>query len=213
MSTTPLVCDTVLAEADNVYKQWTTEEAEACAKAEQDIHMGEETAEGVGDEGTGVKMSHVEVPQLACKHLQQTIAESEDEAGPRVTIPPGSVLHKVPCARCSVKNAGCKKSMKAAGKWAQASASIARSSKAPKAGPSKWVHDDNNDDIVEVVKSRTRRKGKTSGCSAVSNKTVMDLLQALTMVRAKVVAAHTASLQLQVCIEQLAEVLAEHGIE
>ncbi|KIO00642.1 hypothetical protein M404DRAFT_29336 [Pisolithus tinctorius Marx 270] len=97
----------VLAKADDIYKWWTMEEAKARAKAEQDIQMGEETAEGVGDEGAGVKMSHVEVPQLAHKHSQQTIAESEDEAGLRVTIPPRSVLHKVPCARCSVKHVVC----------------------------------------------------------------------------------------------------------
>ncbi|KIO04904.1 hypothetical protein M404DRAFT_25990 [Pisolithus tinctorius Marx 270] len=141
----------VLAEADDVYERWTAEEAEVRAKAKQDVHMGEETAVGVGNEGTEVKMSHVEVPQLARK--------------------------------------------------------------APKAGPSKWAHDDDNDNIVEVVESRTCGKGKTSGCSVVSNKTATDLSQALAMVRAKAVAAHAANLRLQVCIEQLAEVLAEHGIE
>ncbi|KIO01106.1 hypothetical protein M404DRAFT_29063 [Pisolithus tinctorius Marx 270] len=126
-----------LVEADNLYERWTMEEAEACAKAEQDVQMGEETMVEVGDEGAGVKMSHVEVPQLAHKRLQQTIAESRDEAGLRVMIPPGLVLHKVPCARCSVKNAGCEKLMKAMGKRVQASTSIVQSSKAPKAGPSK----------------------------------------------------------------------------
>ncbi|KIN93533.1 hypothetical protein M404DRAFT_36024 [Pisolithus tinctorius Marx 270] len=184
-----------LAEADNWYKRWTVEEAEACTKAEQDVQMGEETVAEVGNKGAGLKMSHVEVPQLAHK----TIAESEDEAGPRVTILPGSVLHKVPCARCSVKNT--------------AGASIARSSKAPKAGPSKRAHNNDDNDIVEVVESRTRGKGKTSGRSAVSNKTATDLSQALAMVRAEAVAAHAANLRLQVRIEQLAEALAEHGIE
>ncbi|KIN96145.1 hypothetical protein M404DRAFT_33548 [Pisolithus tinctorius Marx 270] len=201
-----------LAKADDVYEWWTAEEAKACAKAEQDIQMGEETAEGVGDEGAGVKMSHVEVPQPARKHSRQTIAESEDKAGPRVTIPPGSVLHKVPCARCSVKNMGCEKLTKAAGKQAQAGASIGKS-RAPKAGLSKRAHNDNDNDIVEVVESRTCRKGKTSGCSMVSNKTVTDLSQALAMVRAEAVATHAANLWLQVHIEQLAEALAEHGIE
>ncbi|KIN95452.1 hypothetical protein M404DRAFT_34142 [Pisolithus tinctorius Marx 270] len=143
--------------------RWTAEEAEARVKAEQDIQMGEETAVEVGNEGAGLKMSHVEVPQLARKRSRQTIAESEDEAGPRVTIPPGSVLHKV----LGEERGGCEKSTKAAGKRAQAGASIARSSKAPKAGPSKRAHDDDDDDIVEVVESRTCRKGKTSGCSAV----------------------------------------------
>ncbi|KIO12295.1 hypothetical protein M404DRAFT_20119 [Pisolithus tinctorius Marx 270] len=198
-----------LVEADDWYEQWTVEEAEARAKAEQDVQMGEETMVEVGNKGTGLKMSHVEVPQPACK----TIAESEDEAGPRVMIPPGSVLHKVPCARCSVKNMGCEKLTKAAGKRVQAGASIVQSLKAPKAGPSKWAHDNNDDNIVEVVESRTCRKGKTSGRSAVSNKTVTDLSQALAMVRAEAVAVHAANLWLQVHIKQLAEVLAEHGIE
>ncbi|KIO09540.1 hypothetical protein M404DRAFT_22042 [Pisolithus tinctorius Marx 270] len=179
----------VLAEADDWYEWWTAEEAKARAKAEQDIQMGEETTVEVGNKGAGLKMSHVEVPQPACKRSRQTIAESEDKAGPRVMILPGSVLHKVPCARCLVKNA------------------------APKAGPSKRAHDDNDDDIVEVVESRTCGKGKTSGCSMVSNKTATDLSQALAMVRAEAVAMHAANLQLQVCIEQLAEALAEHGIE
>ncbi|KIN98790.1 hypothetical protein M404DRAFT_31109 [Pisolithus tinctorius Marx 270] len=165
----------MLVEADDLYEQWTMEEAEAHMKAEQDIQMGEETVVEVGDEGVGVKMSHVEVPQLAHKE--------------------------------------CKKSTKAVGKWVQAGASIAQSLKAPKAGPSKWAHDDDDDDIVEVVKSRTHGKGKTSRHSMVSNKTMTDLSQALTMVRAEAVATHAANLRLQVCIEQLAEVLAEHGIK
>ncbi|KIN94402.1 hypothetical protein M404DRAFT_35091 [Pisolithus tinctorius Marx 270] len=188
-----------LVEANDLYEQWTAEEAKAHTKAEQDVQMGEETTMEVGDKGMGVKMSHVVVPQPAHK----TIAESEDKAGPRVTIPPGSVLRKQ----------GCKKSMKAAGKQAQAGTSTAQSSKAPKAGPSKWAHNDDDDNIVEVVKSRTHGKGKASGRSMVSNKTATDLLQALAMVRAEAVAAHAANLQLQVHIEQLAEALAEHGIE
>ncbi|KIO11984.1 hypothetical protein M404DRAFT_19800 [Pisolithus tinctorius Marx 270] len=179
-----------LAEADDWYEQWTAEEAEARVKAEQDVQMGEETAAEVGNEGTGLKMSHVEVPQPARKRSRQTIAESEDEAGPRVTIPPGSVLHKESGRR------------------------LAHRLKAPKASPSKRAHnDDDDDDIVEVVESRTRRKGKTSGHSVVSNKTMTDLSQALAMVRAEAVATHAANLRLQVRIEQLAEALAEHGIE
>ncbi|KIO01400.1 hypothetical protein M404DRAFT_28695 [Pisolithus tinctorius Marx 270] len=166
-----------LVEADDLYKWWTMEEAEARTKAEQDIQTGEETAVEVGDKGMGVKMSHVEVPQPARK--------------------------------------GCKKSMKAVGKRVRAGASIARSSKAPKASPSKRAHDDNDNDnnIMEVVESRTHGKGKTSGRSTVSNKTATDLSQDLTMVRAEAVATHAANLRLQVHIEQLAEALAEHGIE
>ncbi|KIO13320.1 hypothetical protein M404DRAFT_18808 [Pisolithus tinctorius Marx 270] len=218
-----------LAEADDWYERWTVEEAEACAKAEQDVQMGEETAVEVGNEGAGVKMSHVEVPQLARKRSRQTIAESEDEAGRRVVIPPGSVLHKVPCVRCSVKNAvcfgvegrtcdgctrmkqGCEKSTKAAGKRAQAGASVGRSSKAPKAGPSKQAHDD--DDIVEVVESRTRRKGKAPVRGGLDGKAAVALSRALTMVRAEATALHAATMHLQVRVDQLTEALEELGIE
>ncbi|KIO01412.1 hypothetical protein M404DRAFT_28727 [Pisolithus tinctorius Marx 270] len=79
----------MLVEADDLYEWWTMEEAKAHTKAEKDIQMGEETAVEVGNEGAGVKMSHVEVPQLAHKHFWQTIVESEDKAGPKVMILPG----------------------------------------------------------------------------------------------------------------------------
>ncbi|KIO08931.1 hypothetical protein M404DRAFT_22747 [Pisolithus tinctorius Marx 270] len=207
--------------------RWTAEEAEAHVKAEQDVQMGEETAVEVGDEGMEVKMSHVEVPQLVCKHLWQTVAESEDEAGPKVVILPGLVLHEVLGEECGVfrsrgsnmqwlhmYEAGVREVDKGHRKVG-AGWHIMRSSKAPKASPSKWAHDDDDDDddIVEVVESRTCGKGKASGCSAVSSKTATDLSQALTMVRAEAVATHAANLWLQVCIKQLAEVLAEHGIK
>ncbi|KIN97834.1 hypothetical protein M404DRAFT_31900 [Pisolithus tinctorius Marx 270] len=55
-----------LVEADDLYEQWTTEEAEAHVKAEQDIQMGKETVVELSDDGA-VKMSHMEVPQPACK--------------------------------------------------------------------------------------------------------------------------------------------------
>ncbi|KIO10455.1 hypothetical protein M404DRAFT_21380 [Pisolithus tinctorius Marx 270] len=220
-----------LAEADDWYERWTAEEAEAHAKAEQDVQMGEETAVEVGNEGTGVKMSHVEVPQPARKRLQQTIVESKDEAGRRVMILPGSVLHKVPCARCSVKNAvcfgvegqtcdgcmrmkqGCEKSMKVAGKRAQAGASIGQSSKAPKAGPSKRAHDNNDNDIVEVVESRTHGKGKAPVHGGLDGKAAAALSRVLTMVRAKAAASHAATMRLQVHVDQLTEALEELGIE
>ncbi|KIN96109.1 hypothetical protein M404DRAFT_33590 [Pisolithus tinctorius Marx 270] len=220
-----------LAEADDWYERWTAEEAEARAKAEQDVQMGEETAVEVGNEGAGVKMSHVEVPHPARKRSWQTVAESEDEAGRKVMIPPGSVLHKVLCARCSVKNTvcfgvegrtcdgctrmkqGCEKSTKATGKRAQASASIGRSSKAPKAGPSKRAHDDDDDDIVEVVESRTRGKGKAPVRGGLDGKATPALSRVLTMVRAEAAASHAATMHLQVRIDQLTEALEELGIE
>ncbi|KIO08076.1 hypothetical protein M404DRAFT_23346 [Pisolithus tinctorius Marx 270] len=66
-----------LVEADNLYKQWTAEEAEAHMKVEQDVQMGEESMVEVGDEGAGVKMSHVEVPQLACVKSGPTPTNSD----------------------------------------------------------------------------------------------------------------------------------------
>ncbi|KAI5993126.1 hypothetical protein F5J12DRAFT_897045 [Pisolithus orientalis] len=76
-----------LAEADNPYKQWTVEEVEACAKVEQDVQMGEETAVELSNDGA-VKMSHMEVLQPAHKHSWQTVAESDEEpAWPKIHIP------------------------------------------------------------------------------------------------------------------------------
>ncbi|KAI6144411.1 hypothetical protein BKA82DRAFT_35645, partial [Pisolithus tinctorius] len=57
----------ILAEVDNVYEQWTVEEAEVHVRAKQDVQMGEENMQEIGDKGTAIKMSHVEVPQLVCK--------------------------------------------------------------------------------------------------------------------------------------------------
>ncbi|KIN98408.1 hypothetical protein M404DRAFT_31414 [Pisolithus tinctorius Marx 270] len=150
----------------------------------------------------------------ACKQSQQTIAESDKEpTQSKIHIPAmGMITHKEPWMQCALKrisctgmlgktcNActkikqGCEKSSKAAGKKAQAGASVARSTKAPKAGPSKWDHDSDDDNIMEVVKSRA--------CGNV-----------LTMVRAKAMASHAATMCLQVCVDQLTEVLEELGIE
>ncbi|KAI6002353.1 hypothetical protein F5J12DRAFT_894095 [Pisolithus orientalis] len=82
--------------------------------------------------------------------------------------------------------------------------------KAPKASPSKWAH---GDDIMEVVKGKTHRKGKAPVHGRFDGKTAMDILQALRMVRAKAVAAHVANLHLQVHIKQLLEALAKLGVE
>ncbi|KIO02195.1 hypothetical protein M404DRAFT_28105 [Pisolithus tinctorius Marx 270] len=189
----------VLAEADDWYERWTAEEAEARAKAEQDVQMGEETAVDVGNEGAGVKMSHVEVPQLARKHSWQTVAESEDEAGRKVVIPPGSVLHKVPDARSRRRP------------WE--SGRRPAHQLAPKAGLSKWAHDDDDDDIVEVVESRTHGKGKALVRGGLDGKAATALSRALTMVRAEAAASHAATMRLQVRIDQLTEALKELGIE
>ncbi|KIO08872.1 hypothetical protein M404DRAFT_22687 [Pisolithus tinctorius Marx 270] len=203
-----------LAEANDLYEQWTTEEAEAQTKVEQDIQMGEETAVELGDD-RAVRMSHVEVLQPARKWSRQTIAERDEEpARPKIHIPAtGMITHKEPCMQCALKRIsctgmlgktcdgcvkikqGCEKSSKAAGKKAQVGASVAQSMKAPKASLSKQGHNGNDDDdIMEVVESRAHSK-------------------ALTMVRAEAAALHAATMRLQVHVNQLMEVLKELGIE
>ncbi|KAI6003262.1 hypothetical protein F5J12DRAFT_783688 [Pisolithus orientalis] len=195
--------------------------------AEQDVQMEEETTVEVSDEGAAVKMSHEEVPQPAHK----MIAESNNDGRPQVSIPPGLVLHAVPCTWCTIKGMpcirpsgkmcngcmkmkqGCKESSKAGGRKVQTSALVACATKAPKASLSKWAHNDDSDDIVEVVKGKTCGKGKEPVCGRFNGKTTMDISQALGMVRDEAVAAHVANLHLQVCVEQLSEALVKLGVE
>ncbi|KAI6157171.1 hypothetical protein BKA82DRAFT_4346259 [Pisolithus tinctorius] len=196
----------ILAEVDDVYKQWTVEEAEVCMRAEQDIQMGEENMQEIGDKGTAVKMSHVEVPQLAHK----TVTRSDNELQPKVLVPPGSKT----CDGCAKMKQGCEKSNKeGGGKSAQAGASVACATKAPKAGTSKWAHDDDDNDVMEVVEGKTCGKGKAPVHGGFNDKTTLDILQALGMVRAEAVAVHAANLHLQVCVKQLSEALARLGVE
>ncbi|KIO13206.1 hypothetical protein M404DRAFT_18699 [Pisolithus tinctorius Marx 270] len=138
-----------VAEADEAYERWVSEEI-AQGRADEDVRMEEEASQVVEEQGVSLvapvvmeKMSHIEVvSQPVHKRSQQTIVESEDEDEPKIVIPPGLILHKVPCARCTVKNTactgpvghtcngcaqmkqGCEKSMKAVGKKAQAGASV-----------------------------------------------------------------------------------------
>ncbi|KIO04275.1 hypothetical protein M404DRAFT_26465 [Pisolithus tinctorius Marx 270] len=232
----------VIAEANKAYERWSVEEVAAAAHVggDEDVQMEEEVAQEAGEGlGTGAtvpavteRMSHVEVLQPACKQSRQMITESDNDGKHKVTVPPGQVLHAVPCAHCSVKGTpcfrpsgktcdwcmkmkqGCEKSSKGAGKRAQAGASITRLTKAPKAGPSKWaLDDDDDDDDVEVVETHAHSKGKAPVCGGLDGKTTSDISQALGMVRAEAVAAHAANLRLQVCIEQLLEALAKLGVE
>ncbi|KAI5994597.1 hypothetical protein F5J12DRAFT_896712 [Pisolithus orientalis] len=173
----------ILAKADDIYKWWTAEEANACVRAEQDVQMGDENTQETRGLGASIvvpvvteKMLHVEM--VSCL-VWKTITESEDEDEPKIVIPPSSILHKVPCMWCMVKKTactgpigwmcdsctqmkqGCKKSTKAAGKKAQAGTSVTWASKTAKASLSKRVIDGNdNDDEVKVVKSHTHAKGK-----------------------------------------------------
>ncbi|KAI6003473.1 hypothetical protein F5J12DRAFT_893661 [Pisolithus orientalis] len=187
----------ILAEVDDVYEQWMVEEAEVCARAEQDVQMGDENAQETRGLGASVavpaateKMSHVEVvSHLVWKQSQQTVAESKDEDEPKIIVPPGSILHKVPCTWCMVKKTacirpigqtcdgctrmkqGCEKLMKAMGKKAQAGTSVTQASKTAKASLSKRVvDDDDDDDEVKVVESHMRAKGKAPVCSQLDAK-------------------------------------------
>ncbi|KIN96996.1 hypothetical protein M404DRAFT_32730 [Pisolithus tinctorius Marx 270] len=173
-----------IAEADEAYERWVAKEI-ACRKADEDMRMGEEAVQAVGEQGVSVvvpvvteKMLHVKVVAwLVRKRSQQTIAESEDKGKPKINVPPGSILHKVPCMHCLVRNAACmgpashtcngcawmkqrcKKSAKAMGKRVQAGASVAQASKTMKAGPSNRTVDD-DDNKVEVVERYMHVKGK-----------------------------------------------------
>ncbi|KIO04886.1 hypothetical protein M404DRAFT_25971 [Pisolithus tinctorius Marx 270] len=230
----------ILAEADNVYERWTAEEAEVHARAEQDVQMGDENAQETGGPGASItvpaateKMSHVEVVSRPVrKRLRQTVAESEDEDEPKIVVPPGSILHKVPCMRCTVKKTacirpigqtcngcarmkqGCEKSTMAVGKKAQAGTSVVRASKTAKASSSKRVVDDDDDDNeVEVVESHTHAKGKAPVRSWLNAKVAADLSQSLRLLCAEAAESQATYLRLQVRINQLAEALEKIGVE
>ncbi|KIO04647.1 hypothetical protein M404DRAFT_26097 [Pisolithus tinctorius Marx 270] len=185
-----------MTEANEAYKKWVAEEI-MHGKADKDVQMGEEAMQAVSEQGASVtvpvvaeKMLHVKVvAQLVRKRLQQTIAESKDEDKPKIIIPPSSILHKVPCMCCLVRNAACmgpigcmcngcaqmkqrcKKLTKAMGKRVQAGASVTQALKTVKASPSKRAVDN---DEVEVVKSHTRMKGKAPVHSRLDAKEWMD---------------------------------------
>ncbi|KIO11993.1 hypothetical protein M404DRAFT_19816 [Pisolithus tinctorius Marx 270] len=186
-----------ITEADEAYERWVAKEI-AHGKADEDMWMGEEAAQAVGEQGASVavlvvteKMSHVEV---VAQPVRKTIAESEDEDKPKINVPPGPTSRM--CNGCTWMKQRCKKSTKAAGKRAQAGTSVAQASKTVKAGPSKRTVDNNNDDDkLEVVESHACVKGK-----------------------APVRIAEAAELQatylcLQVHVDQLTEALEKIGVE
>ncbi|KIN99087.1 hypothetical protein M404DRAFT_30700 [Pisolithus tinctorius Marx 270] len=222
-----------IAEADEAYKRWVAEEI-VHRKADEDMRMGEETAQAVSEQDASVaapaateKMSHVEVVAWP---VRKTVAESEVEDKPKIVIPPGSILHKVPCVCCLVRNAvcmgpvsctcngcawmkqRCKKLTKAVGKRAQASASVAQASRAAKAGPSKRAIDD-DDDEVEVVESHTCTKGKAPVHSRLNAKVAADLSQSLRLLQAEAAESQATYLRLQVRVNQLAKALEKIGVE
>ncbi|KIN93552.1 hypothetical protein M404DRAFT_36006 [Pisolithus tinctorius Marx 270] len=205
----------------------------AWGRADEDVRMEEAVAQAVVEQGTSAevpvmteKMSHIEV--VSCP-----VRKSEDEDEPKIIIPPGSILHKIPCARCMVKKAactgpvgqtcngcvrikqGCEKSNKSAGKKTQTGTVTVRSAKAVKAGSSKQAaaEDDEDDDEVKVVESHTHGKGKALVRNRLNAKVAADLLQSLRLLRAKAVESQAAYLCLQVCVDQLAEALEKIGVE
>ncbi|KIN96853.1 hypothetical protein M404DRAFT_32806 [Pisolithus tinctorius Marx 270] len=224
-----------IAEADEAYERWVAEEI-ARGKADEDVWMGEETAQAVGEQDVSVaapaateKMSHVEVvARPVRKRSRQTVVESEVEDEPKIVVPSGSILHKVPCVRCLVRNAACtgpvgrtcngcarmkqrcEKSTKAVGKRAQAGASVAQASRSAKAGPSKRAIDD---DEVEVVESHTHAKGKAPVRSRLDAKVAANLSQSLRLLCAEAAESQAAYLRLQVCVDQLAKALEKIGVE
>ncbi|KIO12306.1 hypothetical protein M404DRAFT_19161, partial [Pisolithus tinctorius Marx 270] len=226
-----------VAEADEAYERWVSEEI-ARGRADEDVRMEEAVAQAVVEQGTSAevpatteKMSHVEVVSRPVrKRSRQTVVESEDEDESKIDVPPGLILHKVPCARCLVRNAACtgpagrtcngcarmkqrcEKSTKAVGKRAQAGTSVAQASKTAKAGPSKRTVDD-DDDEVEVVESHTRAKGKAPVHSRLDAKVAADLSQSLRLLRAEAAESQAAYLRLQVRVDQLAEALEKIGVE
>ncbi|KIN99662.1 hypothetical protein M404DRAFT_30327 [Pisolithus tinctorius Marx 270] len=228
-----------VAEADEAYERWVSKEI-ARGRADEDMQMEEAVAQAVVEQGTSAevpvtteKMSHIEVVSHPVrKRSRQMVAESEDEDEPKIVIPPSSILHKVPCARCTVKKTacigpigrtcdgcarmkqGCEKSTKAAGKKAQAGASVARASKTAKASSSKRVVDnDDDDDEVEVVESHMHAKGKAPVRSRLDAKVAADLSQSLRLLRAEAAESQAAYLRLQVHVDQLAEALEKIGVE
>ncbi|KIO04839.1 hypothetical protein M404DRAFT_25919 [Pisolithus tinctorius Marx 270] len=219
-----------ITEADEAYERWVAEEI-SHRKADEDVRMGEEAVQAVGEQGASVavpvvteKMLHVEVVAWP---VRKTIAESEDEDEPKINIPPSSILHKVPCAHCLVRNAACtgptsrtcngcaqmkqrcEKSTKAAGKRAQAGTSLAQASKTTKAGPSKRTIDDE----VEVVESHAHMKGKAPARSQLDARVAADLSQSLRLLRAEAAESQATYLHLQVRVDQLAEALEKIGVE
>ncbi|KIO00535.1 hypothetical protein M404DRAFT_29454 [Pisolithus tinctorius Marx 270] len=182
-----------IAEANEAYERWVAEEI-AHGKADKDVQMGEEA---VSEQGPGRFES--------LKRSWQTIAESEDEGNPKINVPPSSILHKVPCTCCLVRNAvcmgptghtwmkqRCKKSTKAVGKRVQAGTSVTQASKTVKAGPSKRTVDNNE---VEVVESHMCAKGKAP------------------VHIAEAAESQATYLHLQVRVNQLAEALEKIGVD
>ncbi|KIN99819.1 hypothetical protein M404DRAFT_30079 [Pisolithus tinctorius Marx 270] len=179
-----------IVEANEAYERWVAKEI-ARRMADEDMRMGEETVQAVGEQGASVtvpavteKMSHVEVvAQPVQKRSWQTVAESEDEDEPKIVIPPGSILHKLHVQRLRADEAKVQEVNEGRGKESAGR----RISRSTKASPSKRAVDD---DEVEVVKSHTRVKGKAPAAES-----------------------QAAYLRLPVCIDQFTEALEKIGVE
>ncbi|KIO01184.1 hypothetical protein M404DRAFT_28914 [Pisolithus tinctorius Marx 270] len=214
-----------MAEANEAYERWVAEET-VWEKADEDIWMGEEVTQEAGEQGMSVTMPAVTEKMLHVKVVSQPGLKDE----PKIIIPPGSILHKVPCMRCMVKNVactgpvrwmcdgcacikqGCKKLNKSMGKKVQKGTSTTQSLKAAKASLSKRAADDDNDE-VQVVKSCACVKGKATVCGGLDSKVTANLSQSLRLLHTEATELHAAYLCLQVCVDQLTEALEKIGVD
>ncbi|KAI5997626.1 hypothetical protein F5J12DRAFT_956630 [Pisolithus orientalis] len=175
----------IMEKANEAYKRWATEEVAMAVHGgvDKDVQMGEEAMQEVGKQGVStevpaatVKMSHVEVSQPVQKWSWQMVMESKDEAEtPKVMVLLGSILHKEPCMRCTCIKQGCEKSTKA-GRKAQVGALVVQTLRAPKAGSSKKVANDDDNVNVEVVESHSHIKGKAPVHGGLNSKVTADLV-------------------------------------
>ncbi|KIO05651.1 hypothetical protein M404DRAFT_25359 [Pisolithus tinctorius Marx 270] len=92
-----------VVEADEAYERWVVEEIAVAAwgRVNEDMWMGEEAAQDISEQcasaeilAVSAKMLHVKVSHPVWK----MVMESEDNVEkPKVSIPPGLILHKEPC--------------------------------------------------------------------------------------------------------------------
>ncbi|KAI5987139.1 hypothetical protein F5J12DRAFT_787127 [Pisolithus orientalis] len=185
----------IMAEADEAYKRWATEEVAMAVHGgvDKDVQMGGEAMQEVGP---------------VQKWSWQMVMESKDEAEtPKVMVLLGSIHHKEPCMR-AVRNP---QQLEGRQRWVLwlvwGQQLVVQTLRAPKAGSSKKVANDDDNDNVEVVESHSHIKGKAPVHGGLNSKVTADLLQA------EAAESQDIYLCLQVHIDQLAEVLEKIGVE
>ncbi|KIO04346.1 hypothetical protein M404DRAFT_26193, partial [Pisolithus tinctorius Marx 270] len=196
-----------IAEADEAYERWVAKEI-ACGKADEDVRMGKETAQAVGEQDVSVmvlvateKMLHVEVVAWLVRKM---VAESEDKDELKIIVLPSSILHKLHVQWLHTDEAKVRE-VDVGHRKESTGRRIAQASRTTKAGPSKRAVDN---DKVEVVESHTHVKGNAPVHSRLDAKVVANLSQSL-----RLLCAEATYLRLQVCIDQLAKALEKIGVE